>query len=810
MNGLSENEVLKKQAEGGANEIIRQKSKTKLKIIVEIIQDPIIVIMFCAFILTVITNLKSGHFAEAYVILSLIAINFLISFIQEVKTVSKLKSLEKLNEDTVTVLRDSKKQIIASKELVVDDIVYLKLGSIARADMQVIEANNVLVDESFLTGESTLVKKEKGDYIYSNSPIQNGTIIARVTAIAMATEIGKIVDEVTGVEHLKSQLEIKILNITKLLMKIAFLMAIVIFGLSLANGQSIDVSFALLISILIATVPEGLATVLTIVLTFMASKMAKQKALVKQVNLLETLGEVSFVCSDKTGTITENKMQVTKQMFYIKEPSVVAIIKQVIDMESPTTRAISQYINNVTIVASDDEYKLIDELPFNSTNKYSLYLMENNQKRIIVAIGAPDVLVDKNEIAKEFEEYASEGLRTIVVAGVQVEKTQNININIKDLTLKPLCLFGIQDPPKESAIKTIKEFASAGISAVMITGDSKQTATSIAKQTGIIASHDDLVLTHEQLVNLSDKEFAKIVSKVKVYSRAKPEDKVRIVRALQANGEIVAMMGDGTNDSIALRQANVGIAMGINGTDISKDAADLILLDDNYSTIDHAIHGGRLIFMNLKKFVRQMLTSNTAHTSTILFALIFGLISKSNNLLLPMTPILILWINIVSDAIPCLALGLDGEEEDLMHHGPIKPDAGILTRAMVGEILLRGMTIGLIVVLAFEYALQLSGDELFARTIAFVVLSFGQLIHIFDARSNKTIYSRNPLANKWLLLTVFISTVLNLSLVFTEINVLFGLVAIELKYLLIAILISSIPTLFYSLIKYFYLKSKDN
>ncbi len=807
MKGLTEREVKKKQAQHGLNLIKRQKQKTKLQIISEIVKDPIIIIMFSALVLTIITNWQDQHFSEAYVILSLIMLNLIISYVQEVKTITKLRSLEKLNEDMAIVIRNGKQKQIEAKGLVCDDIVILKLGDIARADLEIIEAKNLQVDESFLTGESELVKKDVTDVVFSNSPIQDGNAIARVVAIGMDTQIGQILDQVTQVEVTKSQLELKILHITKLLMKLAFAMAIIIFVLAILNGQSLDMAFAFLISILIATVPEGLATVLTIVLTFMASKMARNNALVKKVNLLESLGEVSYVCSDKTGTITENKMKVAKKKFYLHEPEVTALIKQIIDMNSPTTKAISEYINSLTTLASDQRYKLLDELPFNSRNKYSLYLLENEIERVIVAIGAPEVLVNREHLGNEFIEYANDGLRTIVVAGCKVNHRVNLDIDITEINLMPLCLFGIQDPPKASAVKTIQEFNHSGISPVMITGDSKETAMSIAKQTGIVTSHDDLAITHEELIALSDEEFEKKVKDIKVYARAKAEDKVRIVRALQKKGKIVAMMGDGTNDSIALRQADVGIAMGINGTDISKDAADLILLDDDYSTIDIAIHGGRLIFANLRKFVRQMLTSNTAHSSTIMFALIFGLFANTD-LILPMTPILILWINIVSDAIPCLALGLDSEESNLMENGPIDPDANILTKPMIIEILIRGMTIGLLVLIGFTFTYNQTGNEQIARTIGFVILSFGQLVHIFDARTNNTLYKRNPFTNKWLLLAVAISSVLNLLLIYTPLNVSFGLEAINLSGLIIAIIFSTIPTFIYSLIKLIYIEKK--
>lgn len=799
--GLNNKEVEARLAADGLNELISKKSKTKLDILVEILKDPIILIMIAAFGLSILTNLETGHYGEAYVILGLILLNCVISFVQEVKTLSELASLAAMNEDKVTVTRAGKQSQVKAKYLVRDDIVNLKIGDIVRADLKILEAHNLEVDEAFLTGESELVEKQVGDLVYSNSSIQNGSAIAIVVKVGMNTEIGKIAQKVTDVADVKSQLEIKVLNITKLLMKIAIFMAVLIFSLTLINGQPISEAISFATSILIATVPEGLATVLTIVLTFMASKIARHNALVKKINLLETLGEVSYVCSDKTGTITENKMKVVEKQFFTSLTNYEQMLDLIIDDQSPTTRAIYEHIHEVHTRSQTDlnsGFKVESFIPFNSQKKYSEHILTIENMRFLVCVGAPDILVNQTSLEPYYSEYGSQGLRPILVAYKQVDDNYKLDQKVSDLT--PLCLFGIQDPPKESAVRTINEFEHAGIVPVMITGDNKITATSIARQAGIIRNDQDLILTHNELASLDEQQLADIILDVKVYARAKPEDKLRIVQALQAKNQIVAMMGDGTNDSIALRQANIGIAMGINGTDISKEAADLILLDDNYSTIDIGIKAGRLIFINIQKFVRQMLTSNTAHSSTIMFALLLDIFTEGQ-LILPLTPVLILWINIVSDAIPCLALGLDDAESDLMAKPPIDPEENILTSKMIAEILLRGMTIGLLVLIGFNYTMMQTDNALMARTIGFIILSFGQLIHIFDVRASKTIYSRNPFGNKWIIVTVILSAVLNLALVYTPLNTMFGLTPILPSQLIVAIGLSSLPTFVYSLIK---------
>ncbi len=807
MQGLTSDEVKINQNKYGLNELKQKKQKTKFKILREILNDPIILIMLGAVLLSIISNLDDKHFSEALVILVLVIVNVVISFIQEIKTLAKLKSLEQMNEDNVFVYRDGKKVQIKAKYLVIDDVVELRIGSIARADMELISASDLKVDEAFLTGEADLVSKEPSMIIYSNSPIKNGFGVAKVVKIGMQTKIGQIAKDVDEVIVNKSQLELKILQITRILLKIAIFVAVIIFVLTYLTTSSLEISFSFAISILIATVPEGLATVLAIVLTFMAAKMARNKALIKKTALLETLGEVSFVCSDKTGTITQNKMQVTNVKYYVNEKDAQKQINYIIDRDSPTTMAISDYLANIN---NQDFSKgdVLATIPFSSTIKKSMHLVKHNGQNLVIIIGAPDVLSEDENILADVKKYASSGLRTILVAVAKVADDYELELN-KELKLKPICLFGIQDPAKKSAIEAINEFHQAQIQPVMITGDNEITARAIAMQTNIINSKDDISLTKQKLDALSDKEFEDIVETVKVYSRVSPKDKVRIISALQKRGKIVAMTGDGTNDSIALKKANVGIAMGINGTDIAKDASDLILLDDEFQTISVAIKGGRLIFANLRKFMRQMLTSNTAHTSSILLSLILALVTQ-DNLVLPLTPILILWINIVSDAIPCLALGLEKAESNLMQKKPIDPDLNILNKEIIFEILLRGITIGLFVLIGFQFTLNQTEDVQFARTVGFVVLSFGQLMHIFDARSEQTIYQKNPFSNKWIIITVLISAMLNLLLIYTPLNLIFDLKVIELKIVFFAILFSSFPTFFYSAGKLLFIKRSQN
>lgn len=801
--GLTTEEVIKLSQKYGKNTITRKKQQTKIEILIEVIMDPIILIMIVAMAIAFFNARNNGEYGEVIVISILILVNILISFIQEIKTLQKLESLNKLNQDYVHVIRDNKEQEIESVELVPGDLVKLKTGFIARADIELIEVNNLFVDESFLTGESLDVEKNTSDSIYSNSAIKNGTGYGVVQAIGMETKIGKIAKKVDEVEAIKSQLELKVLHITKILLIIAAITASTIALLTIINGYSIEDTLSMTISILIATVPEGLATVLAIVLTFMSQKMANNKALVKKVALLETLGEVEYVCSDKTGTITENKMTVTNVTNILENEVTVAISKAIMDTETPTSKAICKFLEKYD---SQEKIEILDTIPFNSTDKKAAYLVQNNgDQKYIVIVGAPDFLItDIEKKVPEISNYTAKGLRTLAImfAKTDLENLKDYQVAIaQDLDL--ISVFGIQDSPKKSAIEAIKIMHNAKIKTVMITGDGLATAKSIAKQAGIIESSADLAVSGEQLKAMSDEEFDQIVENVKVYARVNPEDKYRIVSRLQSKNKIIAMTGDGTNDSIALRKANVGIAMGIQGTDISKESADLILLDDNFATINEAIAGGRLIFDNLRKFIRQMLTSNAAHTGSILFALIFGLFLQAP-VVLPMTAILILWVNIVSDAIPCLALGLDDPEKDLMNREPIDPDLKLLNGSTLAEILIRGLGIGFLVFVAFSLSLKAGNSEEYSRTIGFVVLSFGQLIHIFDARSFKTIYRKNIFENKLICIAVLASGALNLLIVYSPLQKVFGLESISFPDLIGSILIGSIMTFVFSFIKVIY------
>ncbi|MGL4589669.1 MAG: cation-translocating P-type ATPase [Mycoplasmatales bacterium] len=805
--GLTTEEAKKRKEQYGENIIKRKKAKTKWEVLVEVIVSPILLIMMIAAGLSFLTGMQEKSFLEFYVILALVIVNVAISFKQEIDTIQKLESLEKLNEGKSIVIRDSIEQEILSKDLVPGDMCVLKVGSIARADLKVVEALDVFCDEAFLTGESKAIVKVAGDEVYSNATIKTGTIYGEVTKTGLDTRIGQIAREVDEVQTTKSQLEIKLLQITKVLVVIALISGALIFLLTSLNGLPINERLTMTISILIACVPEGLATVMAIVLAFMSVQLSKSNALVKKVDLLETLGEVSYVCSDKTGTITKNTMEVTDISFVDQSETAKSILNLVLIDKSPTMVGAREYFD--ANIKFENIGKVIDEIPFNSSTKRTQYLVDLDGKRFAVSVGAPDFICPTIETkVPEIVEYATKGLRSLLVTykPVQIDDLDELagEYIFDDL----ICLFGISDPPKESSIEAISIMHEAHIKTILITGDYVKTADAIARQAGIVEEGEDYIaMTGEELNKLSEAEFDQMVEKIRVYARVQPEDKQRIVKALQKKGEIVAMMGDGTNDSIALKQANVGIAMNQAGTDVAKESADLLLLDDNFATVNVAISGGRLMFDNLRKFMRQMLTSNAAHFGSIFFSLLFGLIFGLEEVVLPLTAVLILWVNIISDSIPSLTLGLDTAEKDLMSRKPIDPNEPILPTPYIIEILVRGLGLGLMVYLAFAYLNANYGVEI-ARTLAFVILSFGQLIHIFDARNQKTIYSKNPFENMTLVKGVALSAILNLMIIYIPfLNEMFGLVAVGIVPLLLAIVYSSGVTFVISAFKYMAIKN---
>lgn len=882
--GLTTEQVKVNAEKYGKNIVIKQESEHWSKILLETIADPIIIIMAIAVMISFAMAYLNPHdephkYLETGVILSLVILNVVMGFTQTIKAQNKIKELDSVVEYFHDVLRDGSWQKVNVTELVVGDIIKAKAGDILKVDARVIDENFLEVNEAFLTGEAENVSKNSNaihetglnphqikNTVYSGSFIANGNCTAVVTSVGMETEIGKIFDTIQSAEKEKTPLEITLEKLSKILVIVAFIGAAIIAVGCFAKGLGLGASLQMTISVLISVVPEGLPTVLTIVLTLGSAKMVKKNALARNLQAVETLGATSYVCSDKTGTITKNEMTVKKiyvngEFFEVTGEGYMPSGDVLDASGNDATTNVSNLVEtaakvcDTTINVNDEgKYEVIGNIteaailtvaekiklaaankedlevmfPFNSTFKTMGAIYQENGKFMFYVKGAPDYVTSystnilvNNSVEKlenhvdnfnaAIDAFADEALRTIAVAYKEVDAStveNDFETLLNDLTL--LGVFGIIDPPKTEVMHSVKLLQSASVKVTMITGDYEKTAAAIARQIGLITPDRSIVMNGKQLDEMPEAEFLNVVEHVAVFARVTPDHKLRIIKALQANGEVVAMTGDGVNDSPALKKANVGVAMGIQGSEVSKDVADLILLDDSFSTIEVSIEAGREMFDNIRKFTRQMLTSNMGHFSTVLFTLMFGVYTTELGVL-ALTPLMILWINIISDAIPSMAIGFDVPESDLMQQAPRDINSGIFYGGLGSKIIIRGLFLGFLTFFMFQFSMNTMMNNpdvtteyavAFSQTIAFLTLSFAQLWHIFDARSNHSIFRRNPFNNKTIVGAVALSAALNILMVVTPFgNLLLGTVAIPLNIFVAVVLISSIPTFVLSGIK---------
>lgn len=862
-------QLLKKQ---GKNEIKRGKEETWLNVLVDQFKSPIVIILFLAMIVSAWISYSENQFngkvydiivnySEPIVIFILSAFNLILGFSQDLKAFNEAKKLTQFTAAKTKVRRDGRVVEIYSDELVVGDIVILDQGASIKADLRLIEGFDLKVQESFLTGESEDILKhtepidgnveiqDQKNMLFSGGFVTNGRGEAIVVATAFDTEIGKIVDQVDETTKVESTLKKGLADLNVKLFGIAIAFTVlVIFG-SLLRGFDWKDIFNNAVSMMVATMPEALPTVLTIVLTATSVRMVKEKALMKKSDLIESLGQIDVLCSDKTGTITEGNMHVVKYYDAQNDVDVNQLEdKLVLELSSltlgasvegseiigtPTEIAIARAAMKFNIRKEDLEngtYEIIDELAFSSVYKRSGVIAKDTRtgKYYVTFIGAFDFIIedckftgfdnkklDLDIATGKIKEYGEEALRTITIASKEITEEQARNSKVMDLStdLSLIGVYGIIDPVKEEAITTIDNLHNAGINVVMITGDYPATAKQIAINAHIIDSNEDaLVVTGKELDDISDEELFNMVEKIKVYARVRPEHKVRIIKAFQEHGKVVAMTGDGVNDSIALKRSNIGIVMGLTGSDISKESGDLILLDDDFETIEIAVREGRVVFDNIRKFTRQLTTDNVAIAMTLIFSLAFSRYS-----IVALTPLSVLWVNTISDSIPSIALGFDGADKDIMKRKPRSNSEQIFNKSLLINIFIRGIMLALFTFLADEivfgqmlHTLGKTNAELYAGTVAFVVLSFGALVHNFDSRAaEKTLFSKNPFTNKQLIWSLIGSSILNILVIYTPLSTFMGLKVIPIETFVIAVLIGFIPTIVVSAIKEIYLKFKQ-
>ena len=832
--GLSNEEVEKIREKYGLNELKAKKKKSLFQKFLDQFKDFSIIVLIIAAIVSGVVGVAEGEgVTDTIIILIVVIVNAIIGVTQEAKAEKSLEALQKLTDHASKVVRNGEVTVVPAKELVPGDIVVLDTGDYIPADLRIIEAVNLKSQESSLTGESVPVEKntEKiedsevgiGDRInmlFSSSLVTYGRGKGIVVETGMTTEVGKIAGMLDNTEEQITPLQEKLNKLGKTLGIAALAICVVIFIIGLIQGKEPIHMFMTAVSLAVAAIPEGLVAVSTIVLAIGVQKMVKKNAIVKRLPAVETLGSATVICSDKTGTLTQNKMTVEK-IFINGETKDVETYKDSNDLDLEKLVYANMLCNDTkisndgTLTGDPTETALVDmgfkldfepsiyeemprvgEVPFDSDRKLMTTVNEVNGKYIVYTKGGVDELLARcnsyllrgeikpdldnysKVVRQKNEEMAKEALRVLACSYKELDhKPTDEEMASIESDLIFVGMVGMIDPPREEAKKAVEKCKTAGIKTVMITGDHKITATAIAKKLGIL-ENDDEAITGAELEKMSDEELEKNVRHYSVYARVSPEHKVRIVKAWQKNGEIVAMTGDGVNDSPALKQANIGCAMGVVGTDVAKEAADVILTDDNFATIVSAVEEGRRIYDNILKVIQFLLSSNVgeivvlflATLCTPLFAHLFGITDIGHLEIL--LPIHILWINLVTDSLPALALAFDPANKDIMNRKPTKPGKGVFTKGMTWRVIYQGVMIGLLTLGAFMIGLATTTEPIdgltldeskieVGQTMAFVTLALSELVHVFNVRNNKeSIFKTGIANNKKLLLAIVASAAL--------------------------------------------------
>ena len=866
--GLSQDEVKKRQEQYGLNELKAKKKKSLFVKFLEQFKDFMIIILIISAIISGIIGIAEGEgITDTIIILIVVVVNAIIGVAQENKAEKSLEALQKLSSHVAKVIRNGKLEVVPSKELVPGDIVVLDTGDYVPADLRIIEAINLKSQEAALTGESVPVEKmsakiddEKigiGDRInmlFSSSLITYGRGNAVVVETGMNTEVGKIADIINTAEETGTPLQQKLNKLGKTLGIVALVICAVIFGVGLLYGKEPIHMFMTSVSLAVAAIPEGLPAVFTIVLAIGVQRMVKRNAIVKKLPAVETLGSASVICSDKTGTLTQNKMTVEK-VFCDGVLVDLDNAKSMIDIQK---LVYSSMLCNDTKISAEKEltgdptetalvdmaFKLdfdpsvygrfprVAEIPFDSDRKLMTTVHEENGKYVVYTKGGVDELLSicnsyilNGDVKQDLDEYkeiirknnmemAQNALRVLAM-GYKVldHKPEHEEMLNLESNLTYIGMVGMIDPPRLEVKAAVEECKSAGIKTVMITGDHKITAIAIAKSLGILENEDEAI-TGTELEEMSDEDLIKNVRKYSVYARVSPEHKVRIVKAWQANGEIVAMTGDGVNDAPSLKIADIGCAMGVVGTDVAKEAADVILTDDNFATVVSAVEEGRRIYDNILKAIQFLLSSNIGEIVVLFVAiLITPLLGKAFNiditLIETLLPIHILWINLVTDSLPALALAVDPAAKDVMQRKPLKnTKKGIFTKGMTWRIIYQGIMIGLLTLTAFIIGLSTKGVSQeekvqIGQTMAFYVLALSELVHVYNIRDNKkSIFKTGIFNNSKLILATLVSASLMFIILFIPaLREIFKLAVLPTAHILEIVLLVLAPVVIVELLK---------
>ena len=818
--GLSTDEAKKRRIEYGLNKLNQKKKESLFIKFIKQFNDFMIIILIIASIISLVLAKMEGtnDYIDSIIIIAIVIFNAILGLIQESKAEKSIEALQKMSSPTAKVKRDEKIIEVSSEEIVPGDIVILEAGKFVPADCRLINSYNLKIEEAALTGENIPVEKDAkkilkkdiamGDMVnfaFATTIVIGGHAEAVVTETGMNTRVGRIANMIINDESPETPIQKKLGEVGKNLGIICLGICFLIFIIGIFKKIEIKEMFMTSVGLAVAAIPEGLPAIVTIVLSIGVTKMAKKNAIIRKLPAVETLGSSSVICSDKTGTLTQNKMTVVNlsningeiqnqydKNFLLELGSMCTDVTLGIRNQTnekynlgeiyiadgePTEKAIVQKAldSNINKEKLYREYERITDIPFSSERKLMTTIHKTEDGYRIITKGAPDVLINKcnryyfngtelnldnnnkNKVKIINEEMAQKALRVLAVGYKDIkELPEQLDVNIEN-NLTFVGLIGMIDPPREGVKESIKICKNAGIKTVMITGDHIITAKAIARELGILYGKD-LAITGKELDNISDKELEKNIMRYSVFARVSPEHKVRIVNAYRKAGNVVAMTGDGVNDAPALKNADIGIAMGQNGTDVAKNASDMILTDDNFVTIVSAVKEGRNIYDNIKKAIHFLIATNVGEIVTIFFGLLLGLES-------PLLAIQLLWINLVTDSIPAIALGLERPEIDIMDKKPKDTKKGIFADGLWGNIFVEGMMIGILTLLAFSIGNNKYGLEI-ARTMAFVCLGMLELVHSFNIKSDKSIFKVGIFENRFLIGAFLLGTILQCGIVF--------------------------------------------
>lgn len=787
----------------GENVLEAGKKKSTLQIFLSQFADLLVIILIIAAIISAFT----GSEESTIVIIAVIILNAILGTVQHKKAEKSLDSLKSLSSPSAKVIRDGQKMEIDSKDVVPGDILLLEAGDLVVADGRVLNSYSLQVNESSLTGESTSVDKMEGvidgevpladrtNMVYSSSLVTYGRGVVVVTGTGMDTEIGKIASLMNATKEKKTPLQVSLDQFSSKLAMVIMIICAIVFVLSLYRQMPVLDAMMFAVALAVAAIPEALSSIVTIVQAMGTQKMAKEHAIIKELKAVESLGCVSVICSDKTGTLTQNKM--TVQNIYI-DGKVIA--PEEIDLKNQLHRYLlydAILTNDSTIVdgkgiGDPTEYSLVEmvrkidlpdtvirnmmprleEIPFDSDRKLMTTKYRLHGVPTLLTKGALDVLLDRTtrirttEGIREMTEedrkaileqnlhFSENGLRVLAFAYREAEENENLSLASEDNYIF-LGLISMIDPPREESAAAVADAKRAGIRPIMITGDHKITATAIARQIGIFED-GDMAVTGPELDAMSDEELDEKIAKISVYARVSPENKIRIVDAWQRRGNVVSMTGDGVNDAPALKKADIGVAMGITGTEVSKDAASMILTDDNFATIIKAVANGRNVYRNIKNAIQFLLSGNMAGILSVLYTSLMALP-------VPFAPVHLLFINLLTDSLPAIAIGMEPAERDLLSEKPRNPKEGILTRKFMTDILVQGALIAAVTMTAFHIGLR-QGDSALASTMAFATLTAARLFHGFNCRSKHSIF-RIGFSGNWYSLAAFAAGMVFLNLV---------------------------------------------